>query len=468
MDGRGKPSLSELKVGIFVVVTSGILGMAIFTIGTQVGLFEETFFAKTYLNNVSGLKPGDIVLLAGVEVGNVIDVRISEAGQLPITESNQRFLQVIDELTENANAIGTQIADSQQDLAAKQVEYERVVGEQGSDSRAAQRLGLELESIGDILESQRIRLEDAGEDIGIARGNLQNIELRMQIKSDYRGWIREDSNISLGSIGLLGDKYVEISLGRTLPAPPVLEETVDSWTGTATREVVVITGTTQPGFQELITGADDVLANLETLSDRLTGILVSLSEGEGSVGQFITNASFYENLNETITRAASTVDEATRLIGDLRQGEGTIARLVQEDVVYEQIRQSSDRLESVLARIEQGEGTLGKIVNDPSLFQKSARVAANIESITGRIEAGEGTLGKLSTDDQLYVDMQRSLDRFAAFVGDVEEGRGTLGRLAKDEELYQNLNLAFAEGLKLLYDFRQNPRKFLTIKLELF
>ena len=50
----------------------------------------------------------------------------------------------------------------------------------------------------------------------------------------------------------------------------------------------------------------------------------------------------------------------------------------------------------------------------------------------------------------------------------IEEGKGTLGRLAQDEELYNNLNQLSSELVKLIYDFRQNPKKFLTIKFELF
>ena len=31
-----------------------------------------------------------------------------------------------------------------------------------------------------------------------------------------------------------------------------------------------------------------------------------------------------------------------------------------------------------------------------------------------------------------------------------------------------NVNQLSAEGVKMLYDFRQNPKKYLTIKFELF
>ena len=56
----------------------------------------------------------------------------------------------------------------------------------------------------------------------------------------------------------------------------------------------------------------------------------------------------------------------------------------------------------------------------------------------------------------------------SALLKDVEAGKGTLGRLAKDEQLYNNINELSAEIVKLIYDFRQNPKKFLTIRFTIF
>ena len=95
-------------------------------------------------------------------------------------------------------------------------------------------------------------------------------------------------------------------------------------------------------------------------------------------------------------------------------------------------------------------------------------MTASLESITKRMEAGEGTLGRLSTDDQLYVDLRRTMDQMAEFLKAIQDGEGTLGRLAKDEALYENLNHLTSEMVKLIHDFRQDPRKFLTIRFKLF
>ncbi|MBA3439749.1 MAG: MCE family protein, partial [Pyrinomonadaceae bacterium] len=45
---------------------------------------------------------------------------------------------------------------------------------------------------------------------------------------------------------------------------------------------------------------------------------------------------------------------------------------------------------------------------------------------------------------------------------------GTVGKLFTDDQLYSNVNQVSAEVNKLIYDFRQNPKKYLTIKFELF
>ena len=468
MNPKGKPRLSELKVGVFVLITCVILGTAIFTIGTQVGLLEDTFYARTYLNNVSGLKPGDIVLLAGVEVGNVTDVQISPASEVPPTQSNQILLTRIELWAQQVQELEADIATSAENLSQARQEYDQALQEQGEEAGQTRAAQDKVEGLETLVQDQRIELEIARTNIERARSNLQNIVVSTEIRSAYRDWIRNDSNISLGSIGLLGDKYIEISLGRSSDPPVVIEEITEGLMGPTVHEVVLITGTSQPGFQELITGADDVLANLAVLSNKLTEIFEPLAAGQGTVGTFFTDPSFYNNLNRAVLSAGETVDQTTQLVREFREGEGTLARLVQDREVYDRIDEATGRLRDILTRVDQSQGTLGKLVNDSSIFDKSEAMVGNIEAITRRIEEGEGTLGRLSSDDQLYDDLSLSLNQIKTFMDDIQQGKGTLGRLANDEQLYQNLNEVSAEVIKLLYDFRQNPKEFLTIKLEFF
>ena len=58
--------------------------------------------------------------------------------------------------------------------------------------------------------------------------------------------------------------------------------------------------------------------------------------------------------------------------------------------------------------------------------------------------------------------------RFNNLVTSVQNGEGTAGKFIRDPTLYNSLNQTSSEIQKLLYDFRQNPKKFLTISFKLF
>jgi phospholipid/cholesterol/gamma-HCH transport system substrate-binding protein len=50
----------------------------------------------------------------------------------------------------------------------------------------------------------------------------------------------------------------------------------------------------------------------------------------------------------------------------------------------------------------------------------------------------------------------------------VQSGDGTAGKLIKDPSLFNTMNQTTSEIQKLMYDIRQNPKKFLTIQFRFF
>jgi phospholipid/cholesterol/gamma-HCH transport system substrate-binding protein len=53
-------------------------------------------------------------------------------------------------------------------------------------------------------------------------------------------------------------------------------------------------------------------------------------------------------------------------------------------------------------------------------------------------------------------------------VAGIQRGEGTAGKLVHDDQLYNNVNQLSSETVKLLYDFRQNPKKYLTVRFSIF
>jgi phospholipid/cholesterol/gamma-HCH transport system substrate-binding protein len=468
MEERKQFSSAELRVVIFVLVAGVFLATALFMMGSTVGLFQETFYSRTYLNNVSSLKPGDIVLLGGVEIGNVIRVEISRSDETPQTEQNIRSLQAISELSAQETIQEARVTTIRDQLANLHRQYKTATLKHEPTSQVTQNLQDKVDVLTAEQGGTQRNLSIVKTRLQKARNDLQNIVVLMQIRQEYRDWIRLDSHISLGSVGLLGDKYVDISLGRSSDRPQVVKDRIKGFWGDREIDVVEITGRTQTGYQELVTGANDILANFQTLSSKIQDIVGRFEAGEGTVGKLINDPSFYNNLNATVVAAKGTVNNASELMQEIRVGAGTLPLLLRERTIFDKIEGSFTRLENILTEIEKGQGSAAKLINNPELYDNADRAMASLLSFTQRLETGEGTLGQLSKDNQLYTALVQTLAKLSGFVNDIEEGKGTLGRLAKDEQLYQSMNQLSGEVLKLIYDFRQNPRQFITIKLELF
>ena len=67
---------SQLKVGVTVLFASITLAVLIFLMSGTAGLFTKKIFLKVYFDNASGLREGAPVRLNGVDIGNVVEIRI--------------------------------------------------------------------------------------------------------------------------------------------------------------------------------------------------------------------------------------------------------------------------------------------------------------------------------------------------------------------------------------------------------
>ena len=273
------------------------------------------------------------------------------------------------------------------------------------------------------------------------------VEVIMQVLERYSQIIRQDSVATLGSIGLLGDKYIDISRGSPSapPTPPGAE----------------VKGSAEADIKKIMQNSNDLAANLGDLVNKINDITRKIDLGQGTIGKFINDPSMFNKLN-------STVEEAQSLLLKVKSGEGSIGRLIFDRELYDRLNATLARVDNVTARVENGEGTLGKFLHDPAVFNKADSLLARFNVMAERIEKGEGFLGKLSKDDALYVQFRNSLDKFSAVAEKINSGEGTIGKLMVDPSLYSNFNQASGELVKLLYDFRQNPKRFLQIKFGLF
>src|SRR5438309_2211116 len=140
MPGKKKIGFAELRVGLLVLMSISILIALILTISGDISPFRHFLILRTKLSQVDGLRQGTEVRLAGVHIGQVMEVNL-----LPVAKDDKE---------------------------------------------------------------------------------LRNVEVVMKIEDVIDGIpaqqrIRSDSRVILGSVGLLGDKVIDITPGTIEKGQPV-------------------------------------------------------------------------------------------------------------------------------------------------------------------------------------------------------------------------------------------------------
>ena len=290
-----------------------------------------------------------------------------------------------------------------------------------------------------------------------------NIEIVMEIDGRLDGRpaierIRTDSLAVLKGAGVLGDNVIDISPG--------------TGSGAAIKDGDYINSVAQKSVGDIINAAQTAVGNLNAISSDVRIITENLRNGRGTMGKFINDESFYVDLDRTVREAES-------LLQSFREGNGTIGKLLNDPTLYTEANETIARLrkvsEEINTQIGSGKGTIGKLLKDEeiynrtnSLIKRLDETSARLERTMAKVERGEGNLGKLLNDEKLYADARETVDKLNRIASSLERGEGTAGKLLKDEKLYQNINNMSAEVTKLLYDFRQNPKKYLSVKVTIF
>lgn len=290
-----------------------------------------------------------------------------------------------------------------------------------------------------------------------------NLEIVMEINGTLDGRpaierIRSDSLAVLKSAGVLGDNVIDITPGTVKGEPIQNGGTIKSLSQKSVGDII-------NASQTAISNLNDISADVKDMTGKIKG-------GEGTIGKFVNDDAFYVNLNRTVM-------QTEKLLTDIRQGEGTAGRIVSDPTLYNQLNETITQLRRVVDQVNEqilaGRGTIGRLLKDEELYNRANSLvgkldetSARIERTMAKVERGEGNLGKLLNDEKLFQDIRATAESLKNMSTRLDRGEGTAGLLLKDERLYQNLNNTSAEITKMLYDFRQNPKKYLSIKVSIF
>jgi phospholipid/cholesterol/gamma-HCH transport system substrate-binding protein len=228
----------------------------------------------------------------------------------------------------------------------------------------------------------------AGNNIGRVRsifflpvGSPHQLRVKLDLDTSVRDRIRSDSVASIRTIGLLGDKYLEITTGtpsgRELADTEVLGtiEPVDydvlaEKGGELLDNLVVLSASAERivGVFEEAMGTESVASMLGSLR-RITE---EIETGEGMLHDLVYDESAAE-LDSSMRDLRVALQSVTRILREVETGSGPLHELIYseegQEPTLEAMRDSSVRLANILEKIDEGEGSLGALVNDPTLYE---------------------------------------------------------------------------------------------------
>lgn len=289
------------------------------------------------------------------------------------------------------------------------------VGERQGLLRQRYRLRAVFSEVGGLQNGAQVRV--AGYQVGVvddirlvARGDSARVEVILKIERNAQGWIRRGSVARISSLGLLGDKLVEITPSSHDSA--VLQEGQDLATITVMSP------------EEILNRAAEIADTLRSTALSLNAIMKKVERGTGSLGKIIDDPRLYMNLDSLLLLT-----------------------------------------NQLIKKINSNKGTVGMLLSDPSLYQNLNRTLANLNEVTDSLRQGQGSLGRMMREPQLYQTLDSTSRRLEAVLSRMDRGQGTLGKLSRDEELYQNLKESSQELKALIEDLKKNPKKYLSISV---
>ena len=275
---------------------------------------------------------------------------------------------------------------------------------------------------------------------GIDVGRVSNVELsgskdpdravrvRLLFYRDRIAGVPADSVAQISSDTLVGDKFVDINGGRS-PAtiPPEGELTYKNQP-----ELVRSIDLTQ--FTQELRLVDATLTDIET--------------GRSAFGQFYQGTDFYNSLLRKLTDLQKGIQAAVSTTG-------AVGGLISTDQLHSQAVSYVEQLDQTIAQIQAGQGPMGQMLRSPAQYDKLLKQAQTVRQSLENL--GKGSLFQSSS---MYDSSVQALGRLIVQVDELNRTQ-----LVTSTALYENWNGSMKELRDSLKDFRENPQKYLWMKV---
>jgi len=287
----------------------------------------------------------------------------------------------------------------------------------------------------------------------------RRIAINLSVERRVQDRIREDSVASIGTIGLVGDKVLEITVGSY--DRPILQAGAQ------------LASVDPPDYFRLLQKGDQILDNVtrisasldeflsgggktekRTLNDALRSLqttLVEIEKGQGLAHDLIYGKEGGELLGR-VDRMAQTLERLAKAIETER---GLLHALIYtpEEETLGRLTRTLDNADALLKDVKDGPGMLHALIYDregAELIARLGRTSERLDAFVGSLQEGKGLVPSLLFDPErvkVLDDLQTATASLRALTGDLQavvarlrQGEGTIGALLEDPTVYEDLS----------------------------
>jgi phospholipid/cholesterol/gamma-HCH transport system substrate-binding protein len=250
--------------------------------------------------------------------------------------------------------------------------------------------------------------------------------------------LRKGTRASIKTIGLLGDKYVdleggtaeepEVPIGGVIPAAP------------------------GAGIEKLLEGSGDLVGDLAAIARSLKNILGRTEEGKGLLGALTSDSRESDRLGNDLH---TTLGSLNAILKKVNGGQGLVGRLLIDEKYGKEtgdsLRAAVKSVQGVFGRIDEqmrtNTGAIPALLADPEgkkkvygLLDNLSTAAVSLASVSTQLEKGNGALPLLIRDERFGKELTKNLQNFSRRLESIgrklDEGSGTAGKLINDPAIF--------------------------------
>ena len=226
----------------------------------------------------------------------------------------------------------------------------------------------------------------------------RTLKITASVDRRLKDQIRRDSEARLRTMGLLGDKVLDITPGT--PRFAVLQP------GDTLRVAPSL------DYEAVLAKAAVAVDDVVGLTADLRTITHGLARGQGTMGQLLTNRTMYDQLTSAMARANG-------LFVGLQNPNGTFGRMLNDPTLYTRMTAAVASLDSVLVAVNSTQGSMGRLLRDTTLYTNLVGIAQGADSVMSMLSSQEGLVGRMLTDQTLYDQLNKLVTDLSAVLADV-------------------------------------------------